>query len=98
MQEPDRAAEVVYNRIIDTLRGGKLDEDQFQMKKRVAMGSFIRSMDNIMTVGMNAAICRLNNIDLFDYSSAFTRIDLSDTIEHMNFMLDSEAATRVIVN
>ncbi len=97
-QEPDRAAEVVYNRIIDTLRGGKLDEDQFQMKKRVAMGSFIRSMDNIMTVGMNAAICRLNNIDLFDYSSAFTRIDLSDTIEHMNFMLDSEAATRVIVN
>ena len=67
------------------------------MKKRVAMGSFIRSMDNIMTVGMNAAICPLNNIDLFDYSSAFTHIDLSDTIEH-EFYAGSEAATRVIVN
>lgn len=96
-QHPAAAAEVIHHRLVKALQEDEIDRKLFDVQKRVVTGQFLRSMDSVESAGMTAAICRLSNIDLFDYSGSFERIDIDDTIDHMSFILDHDVAARVIL-
>lgn len=94
---PEAAAEMVYDSLAEAIRSSRLDEPMFTLQQQVHAGRFIRSLDSVEATGLAAAHCRLNNVDLFEYSGSFMRISLSETMQSMRFMLDPEVSTRVIV-
>lgn len=96
-ENPEASADAVHEALTEAIREGNIDDDLFELQKRVITGQFIRSLDSVEAAGISAAHCRLNNVDLFDYSGVFQRIDLEKTISTMDFMTDKEVFTRVIV-
>lgn len=94
---PEAAAEMVYDSLAEAIRNNRLDESLFTLQKQVRAGRFIRSLDSVEATGLAAAHCRLNNVDLFEYSGSFMRISLADTVQSMRFMMDPGVSTRVIV-
>ncbi len=95
--QPAVAAETVQSVIQSTFKEKQFDEILFNLQKKVVTGQFIRSLDQIKSTGMTAALCQLYSIDLFDYAASFSRIDIQDTIQHMKFMFAPDAVTRVIM-
>ncbi|MGI6546537.1 MAG: EF-P 5-aminopentanol modification-associated protein YfmH [Fastidiosipilaceae bacterium] len=96
-ENPEASADAVHQALTEAVRSGTIDEDLFDLQKKVVTGQFIRSLDSVDAAGMTAAHCRLNNIDLFDYSGVFSRIDLDDTIATMDFLSDQDIFSRIIV-
>lgn len=94
---PASAAETVAEELYRTVSNRAFDAELFEIQKKVALGRFTRSMDNLETAGLMAARCSLNRVDLLDYLGSFRRIQLDKALEVMKFMMEEGALSSTIL-
>ncbi|NJP40966.1 insulinase family protein [Oscillospiraceae bacterium HV4-5-C5C] len=95
---PERAAERVLQGLRTAVLQQQYDPLLFDSLTRALAGAFLRSLDRVDQCCDRALKARMRNIDLFDYASIFTRINLEDTIQAMSFVSSPDVAARVYLH
>ncbi len=70
---------------------------RFEVQKRSAGGSFIRSLDSVEHCGLTEVSASLSGINLFDFPDLYDKMSLEETADSMRFVLDDAAASEAYV-
>ncbi|MDD2213596.1 MAG: pitrilysin family protein [Oscillospiraceae bacterium] len=95
---PERAAERVLQGLSTAVLQQQYDPLLFDSLNRALAGAFLRSLDRVDQCCDRALKARMRNIDLLDYASIFSRINLEDTIQAMSFVSSPDVAARVYLH
>lgn len=82
--EPETAAKVLYEKLLE--RFGNVGDDEFELQKKVALGNFIRSFDLVDHCGLSAAVAKISDTNIFDYPMLYSKIGLSEVMESLEFI------------
>jgi len=96
---PQEAAEKVKKLFRNSLEEGvnqELERD-FDLKRKMLAGSFVRRLDDIDSLGMLQARADLRGIDIFDYYNIYGNINIIKAYEDAYKSFDDELSSTVFV-